>query len=68
MRQQILTWVPVSEGGLPPCDRETVFVGRNSAGYVGCFNHMRYDNCIYCTAEGDSIVMSDLVEWARISP
>ena len=71
MRTQVLKWVTVAEAGPPHTDTETVFVGRNSAGYCGCFNHLMSlsrRECWYLSAEGNTLVMSDLSEWARLSP
>lgn len=67
-RRQVLIWVQAAAVGLPQTDMETVFVGRNAAGYCGCFNHMRAGVCYYETAEESVTVMSDLHEWARLSP
>lgn len=63
-------WIDI-EKGWPPCDSEKVFVGINSAGYVGCFNEFgRMSSqtgyrtiCLYATAEGCDEVMTDLAKW-----
>lgn len=69
-----LEWKAVKEHGYPPCDSETVFVGKNSAGYCGCFNehgmmstsHGQLSICLYATAEGCHEVMTDLAWWAKL--
>lgn len=65
-------WIPVSER-LPDCDGERVFIGVNSAGFVGAFNRYgvlmgHYVSCYYETAEGTLDVMNDLARWMPLPP
>jgi len=56
-------WKDVRVDGLPPCDGQTVYVGENSAGYMGCFNMADDHGCWMETPEDDSMIMSDLRYW-----
>jgi hypothetical protein len=57
-------WHGVEQDGLPPLDGETVFIGLNEAGYVGCFNHITLGGtCVMLTAEEEVQVMSGLRWW-----
>ena len=43
LRKRAMEWKDVRVHGLPPCDGETVYVGENDAGYMGCFNMVNPD-------------------------
>lgn len=63
-------WNLVAVAGLPPCNDESVFIGINTAGYVGAFNHVQPDGlCLMKSPEGAASVMSDLKWWtAHVGP
>ena len=51
----------------PPCDGETVFIGENCAGYIGCFNTVYgLDDCWMEGPEENELVMSGLRVWKRV--
>lgn len=51
----------------PPCDGETMFIGKNDAGYVACFNSLTSDGyCFHESAESSICVMSGLRRWQRV--
>lgn len=61
-----LAWMDVDVHGVPVMDGHSVFVGINTAGYVGAFNDMNGDGtCISGTAEACTAVMSGLKYWRR---
>lgn len=60
-----LQWHDVRTDGPPPCDGEVVFIGINSAGYVGAFNEHSGGGCYMETAEGTEHVMGDVSYWRR---
>lgn len=67
---QATPWIECTEE-MPAVDGVAVFIGQNSAGYVGAFNGLYDENgapgCMYETAEGTDIIMSDLVRWFALA-
>lgn len=64
-------WKRVIQDGYPPCDFETLYIGANSAGFCGIFNHHVLANdppgkrsvCSYVTAQVHIEIMTDLAWW-----
>lgn len=57
-----LIWNHISNAD-PPTDGETQFVGINSIGFAGCFDHYRNGTCWINTAEDGSIEIFNGLEW-----